>query len=697
MRTMNTTHRWKQHRAITPIGWLAAIILAAALFPSLATAQLSTTTVQGPIYRADGSPASGTLLISWTAFTTPQNQAVAAGTLNATIGPNGLVTLSLTPNAGAIPAGSYYTAVYHLSDGTVNTEYWVVPATSTASIAAIRAQLEPAAMAVQTVSESYVNNAIAALAASSLPLAGGVLTGNLQIQGTLSVPTSLSSSNTVINPKAAPYNAWGDGLHDDTAAINNALSAAQAAGVVLHFPAGTYLTTTGLVLSTSSSNCADIEGDGRNNTTIRLTAAAPAVYYKNGGADQLDCHLSNLSLDANANGACLIKSGQPRQTIENITCIHAAPASPWNAAVILGTAAGTGAQNDDFETHVDSLQVQTGGAGASAPYDVVLNPTASDGIYNNLTLWSSPGLGTTAGLFNNAAADVFMKLHCYPGGGAPTPTCAWDAHGRSIYYATEIDGMTGPGIVFAGNYSQAIATLFTYGPVSWSYAASTGFDQTGFGNAVFGAACEIQNPSASPVPNWALVQSGSNPLSAFGVAACNVYNAPQFGINQQFQSPLLYGGFTAENSTADWQHQASFGYDTGSGGWYLQSTDSGVSNEPLYLNPNGSLTQATVHIGPGGLAIDASQPTLVGTTAGSAVYSEPQQGAAFKQALVYLDGYKNTTTTAQTIALPAPFSTAAYVLTDGGSCTGITIAGSTVTMPSSMSATQTGLCEIRGW
>lgn len=690
---MHVTQHNPPSRAILPIAGLA-ILMAAALLPQHAIAQLTTTTVQGTIYRADGTAAGGTLLVSWPAFTTAQNQAVAAGTLNTTLSASGFVTLQLAPNAAAIPSGSYYTAVYHLSDGTVNTEYWVVPAAATASIAAVRAQLEPATVALQAASQSWVNNAIAA---SSLPLTGGVLTGNLQVQGSLAAPTSLSSSNNVINPKAAPYNAWGDGVHDDTAAINNALAAAQAAGAVLHFPAGTYLTSTGLAVSTTAANCADIEGDGRNNTILRLTAPAPAVYDRNGGTDQPDCHIANILFDANSKGACLIKSGQPREKIENLTCVNAAPAAPNNAAVILGATSGTGAQNDDFETRVENLQVQAGGNGASAPYAMVLNPTASDGVYSDIVLWSSPGLGTSAGLYNGAAANVFMKLHCYPGGGAPTPTCAWDAHGRSIYYATEIDGMTGPGIVFAGNYSQAIATLFTYGPVSWSYASSVGFSQTGYGNAVFGATCEIQNPGASPVPNWTLAQSGSNPLSAYGVTACNVYNEPQFGLNQQLQSPFLYGGFTAENSYSDWQHQGIFGYDAGSGGWYLQATDSGVANEPLYLNPNGSMTQATVHVGPGGLAVDASQPMLNGTTAGAVIYSEPQQGAAFKQALLDLTGYENTTATVQTITLPVRFSTAAYVTTDGGSCSGVTIAGATVTLPSSMSAPQTGLCEIRGW
>lgn len=95
---------------------------------SVIHAQITTTAVQGVIYRADGTPATGTLIVTWPAFSTVNSQAVAAGSTTASIGPDGFISLNLAPNAGASPAGSYYTTIYHLNDGTVNKEYWVVPA-----------------------------------------------------------------------------------------------------------------------------------------------------------------------------------------------------------------------------------------------------------------------------------------------------------------------------------------------------------------------------------------------------------------------------------------------------------------------------------------------------------------------------------------------------------------------------------------
>jgi len=84
---------------------------------------VGTTTVQGTVYLANGSPGSGTLQLSWPAFTTASGQAIAAGKITATIGADGFASVNLAPNLGSSPAGLYYTAIYHLTDGTTSTEY----------------------------------------------------------------------------------------------------------------------------------------------------------------------------------------------------------------------------------------------------------------------------------------------------------------------------------------------------------------------------------------------------------------------------------------------------------------------------------------------------------------------------------------------------------------------------------------------
>jgi hypothetical protein len=133
------------------------------------------------VYLANGTPGSGTVLVSWPAFTTAGGQEVAAGSMVVTVGTDGFLSVNLAANAGSNPAGLYYTAVFHLADGTVNTQYWVVPAAATATLASVQAQLMPAAQAVQAVSKAYVDQAIAELQASLLTASGGTLTGPLTL------------------------------------------------------------------------------------------------------------------------------------------------------------------------------------------------------------------------------------------------------------------------------------------------------------------------------------------------------------------------------------------------------------------------------------------------------------------------------------------------------------------------------------
>ena len=158
---------------------LAFMAMAVAAFAQ----NISTTTVQGTVYLANGSPGSGTLQVSWPAFTTASNQAVAAGKITTSIGGDGFVSVNLAPNLGSSPAGLYYTAIYHMSDGTTSTEYWVVPAAAQASIAQVRSQVMPAAQALQAVSKAYVDQAIQSVAQGNLTSTGGQLTGPLYLTG----------------------------------------------------------------------------------------------------------------------------------------------------------------------------------------------------------------------------------------------------------------------------------------------------------------------------------------------------------------------------------------------------------------------------------------------------------------------------------------------------------------------------------
>jgi hypothetical protein len=74
-----------KQKSLRAVKWIA-IFLAGLAFGWLALAQgITTTTVAGTVYLANGQPGSGTLTVSWPAFTTAASQAVAAGSLQVTL------------------------------------------------------------------------------------------------------------------------------------------------------------------------------------------------------------------------------------------------------------------------------------------------------------------------------------------------------------------------------------------------------------------------------------------------------------------------------------------------------------------------------------------------------------------------------------------------------------------------------------
>ena len=151
------------------------------------------------MYLANGEPGSGTLVVSWPAFTTATGQSVAADKTTVTIAADGFLSVNLAPNQGATPAGLYYTAVFYMSDGTVNTQYWMVPAMAQATLAQVQTQVMPAAQAVQAVSKGYVDQTISELTESLLTASGGNLSGPLYLNGDPTQPMQAATKHYVDN------------------------------------------------------------------------------------------------------------------------------------------------------------------------------------------------------------------------------------------------------------------------------------------------------------------------------------------------------------------------------------------------------------------------------------------------------------------------------------------------------------------
>ncbi len=149
-----------------------------------------TTAVTDTLRLAGGAVAQGMVLLEWPSFVTASGVTVPKGSTSVALGAGGALSVALGPNAGATPAGTFYTAVFHLNDGTVTREYWTVPVSATAvHLSAVRAQVLPTSVAVQTVSKQYVDQAIARVAAGSVDTTtlvaktGATMTGPLVLAG----------------------------------------------------------------------------------------------------------------------------------------------------------------------------------------------------------------------------------------------------------------------------------------------------------------------------------------------------------------------------------------------------------------------------------------------------------------------------------------------------------------------------------
>ncbi len=113
--------RWE-----TPISHCLAgfILLASSL---TCVCQTAKTTIKDKLMGKDGHHANGKVLVHWNNFLAADGHQVQGGDVLVPLGPDGELTVSLVPNLGATPIGSYYVVQISLDDGTKTHEYWVVP------------------------------------------------------------------------------------------------------------------------------------------------------------------------------------------------------------------------------------------------------------------------------------------------------------------------------------------------------------------------------------------------------------------------------------------------------------------------------------------------------------------------------------------------------------------------------------------
>jgi lysophospholipase L1-like esterase len=223
---------------------LIFIVALALMVRAQQTAVPAKTQISGVVYRADGTPATGTLVISWPDFVTADKQQVLAGALSTEIASDGTISVQLVPTAGATPAIRYKVLQYS-DDGTPHESYWSVPATVTATVAAI-SSAAPASAAVYngllTATTNYVHTtgseSIAGDKTFSDPvvLSAGVVapaSSNFVFEGD-SITAGLGLAAGQDWPSQAMLGTWFAGRGVKT---NNAVSGNKTADIIARYPA----------------------------------------------------------------------------------------------------------------------------------------------------------------------------------------------------------------------------------------------------------------------------------------------------------------------------------------------------------------------------------------------------------------------------------------------------------------------------
>jgi len=140
---------------------------------------------------------------------------------------------------------------------------------------------------------------------------------------------------------------------------------------------------------------------------------------------------------------------------------------------------------------------------------------------------------------------------------------------------------------------------------------------------------------------------------------------------------LLDGEDYSQDNASYNQTNADVLVNSGIAGYYPVTTilnfhmefNNGSPNPRLPKIVNNSPTTYEVNINAIGIE-STKRTTISGTTAGSIIASMPVQDNTYKKVLIYLDGYENDSTTAQTYTYPVAFTTVAAITSNSASVPG---------------------------
>ena len=274
------------------------------------------------------------------------------------------------------------------------------------------------------------------------------LTVNSIINGypVLNVERTFPSDTGMINVKTK-YGAKGDGVTDDTVAIQKAISQNihSANGAILYFPAGIYLVSGPLVykdISQTWSSALTFQGENQENTIIRLTDNNPLyqsssntedvldlgsqnTFGSGGGNDGFDNYLFDITVDVgkgNKGAVALDFMGNNYCGLRNVKLKSSDPSHVGSIGLsMMRYAAGPCLMKnvviDGFDYGIKAANTEY-----SATFEVLtLLNQGVYGIYNSGNVLSVRGLASTnyvPAIYNQSALGLITLLQASLNGGS---------------------------------------------------------------------------------------------------------------------------------------------------------------------------------------------------------------------------------------------------------------------------------------